>query len=102
AGTTGAGKSEFLQTLVANLALTQSPRDVQLLLIDYKGGATFQDFDRLPHVAGMLTDLDEHHTERALRSLRAELRRREKIFAAAKSRNIDEHRRTHGGSDVGR
>ena len=83
AGTTGAGKSELLQTLVAGLAVHAGPQDVQFVLIDYKGGAAFGACSRLPHTAGLVTDLDGQLTERALQSLDAELRRRETLFAAA-------------------
>ncbi|HEX3335628.1 MAG TPA: FtsK/SpoIIIE domain-containing protein [Jatrophihabitans sp.] len=81
AGTTGAGKSELLQTLVVGLAAHHPPDDVNFLLIDYKGGAAFADCARLPHTAGLVTDLDAHLTARALCSLNSELRRRERLFA---------------------
>lgn len=83
AGTTGAGKSELLQSIVAGLAVQSGPEDLQFVLIDYKGGAAFADCAQLPHTAGLVTDLDGHLTERALRSLEAELKRREKLFAQA-------------------
>jgi DNA segregation ATPase FtsK/SpoIIIE-like protein len=81
AGTTGAGKSELLQTLVAGLAVGNRPDEMSFVLIDYKGGAAFRDCAELPHTVGMVTDLDGHLTERALRSLGAELRRREAVLA---------------------
>ena len=74
AGTTGAGKSEFLQTLVASLALGNSPESLVFVLIDYKGGSAFAGCSALPHVAGFLTDLDEHLAKRALVALAAEVR----------------------------
>ncbi|HEY0357278.1 MAG TPA: FtsK/SpoIIIE domain-containing protein [Mycobacteriales bacterium] len=81
AGTTGAGKSELLQTLVAGLAAANSPEDLSILLVDYKGGAAFGECVRLPHTVGLVTDLDGHQTARALESLAAELRRRERLLA---------------------
>ncbi|WP_375490707.1 FtsK/SpoIIIE domain-containing protein [uncultured Jatrophihabitans sp.] len=81
AGTTGAGKSELLQSLVVGLAANHPPESVSFLLIDYKGGAAFADCARLPHTAGLVTDLDAYLTARALRSLHSELRRRERLFA---------------------
>ena len=93
AGTTGAGKSELLRTLVASLAVAHSPEEVNLLLIDYKGGAAFAECAPLPHVAGLLTDLDPYLTGRALRSLRAELRRRERLFAAVGAEDLTAYRR---------
>lgn len=77
AGTTGAGKSELLRTWVAGLAATIDPRDLNVVLIDYKGGAAFDACSRLPHTVSVVTDLDEALAARALRCLEAELRRRE-------------------------
>ncbi len=82
AGTTGSGKSELLQSLIAGLALNHPPDRCSFLLVDYKGGAAFAEAARLPHTVGMLTDLDGSTTARALRSLAAELSRREALLAA--------------------
>ena len=76
AGTSGAGKSELLQTLVAALALENRPDALNFVLVDYKGGAAFRDVGALPHTTGLLTDLDEFLVDRALTSLKAELDRR--------------------------
>jgi DNA segregation ATPase FtsK/SpoIIIE, S-DNA-T family len=92
AGTTGAGKSELLRTLVAALAVRASPADVTFVLVDYKGGSAFDACAGLPHVVGVVTDLDERLAERALRSLRAELRRRERLLRAAGAVDIDAYR----------
>ncbi len=83
AGTTGSGKSELLATLVAGLAAAAPPSVTSFVLIDYKGGAGFADLARLPHSAGLITDLDPALAERGLASLRAEVRRRERILAGA-------------------
>ncbi|XRQ05760.1 FtsK/SpoIIIE domain-containing protein [Actinomadura welshii] len=91
AGTTGAGKSELLQTLIASLAAANRPDEMTFVLIDYKGGAAFKDCSRLPHTVGMVTDLDGHATERALESLAAELRRREEILLDAGAKDIDDY-----------
>ena len=81
AGTTGSGKSELLQTVIAGLACAAPPSRTSFLLIDYKGGAAFGRLARLPHTTGVITDLDESLAKRALRSLRAEVRRREQLLA---------------------
>lgn len=81
AGTTGSGKSELLQSLIAGLALNHPPERCSFLLVDYKGGAAFAEAARLPHTVGLLTDLDGSTTARALRSLAAELSRREALLA---------------------
>ncbi|MFP5352072.1 MAG: FtsK/SpoIIIE domain-containing protein [Actinomycetota bacterium] len=96
AGTTGSGKSELLQTIVASLAWHLSPEQVNLLLIDYKGGAAFKDCAELPHTVGLVTDLDVHLSQRALVSLDAELERRERILRDADARDVtDLERRGH-------
>ncbi len=84
-GTTGAGKSELLRTLVASLALHNTPQHLSFVLVDYKGGAAFRDCADLPHVAGVVTDLDDHLAARALTSLTAELTRRERLLRDAGS-----------------
>ncbi len=87
-GTTGAGKSEFLQTWILSLAARYSPDRLTFLLIDYKGGAAFADCVSLPHTVGLVTDLDAHLVRRALVSLRAELRHRESILAAKHAKDV--------------
>ncbi len=91
AGTTGAGKSELLQTLVASLAVANRPDGMTFVLVDYKGGAAFKDCVDLPHTVGMVTDLDTHLVERALVSLGAELHRREHILAEAGAKDIEDY-----------
>ncbi|MFI6476802.1 FtsK/SpoIIIE domain-containing protein [Nonomuraea sp. NPDC050663] len=91
AGTTGAGKSELLQTLICSLAVANRPDQLTFVLIDYKGGAAFNDCVRLPHTVGMVTDLDGHLTKRALDSLAAEIRRRERLLLAAGAKDIDDY-----------
>jgi DNA segregation ATPase FtsK/SpoIIIE, S-DNA-T family len=91
-GTTGAGKSELLQTLVASLAVTEGPDSISFLLVDYKGGAAFRECTLLPQVTGVITDLDPHLAGRALASLAAELRRRERRLRSARVVDVDEYR----------
>ena len=76
AGTTGAGKSELLRTWVAALAARHPPTAVAFVLVDYKGGSAFDACARLPHVTGVVTDLDAGLGERLLTGLRAEVRER--------------------------
>ncbi|GAA2153301.1 S-DNA-T family DNA segregation ATPase FtsK/SpoIIIE [Humibacillus xanthopallidus] len=91
-GTTGSGKSELLQALVVGLAATHRPDDLGFVLVDYKGGAAFSACARLPHTLGLVTDLDEHLTARALASLDAELRRRERVLAEAGAKDLEAFR----------
>jgi DNA segregation ATPase FtsK/SpoIIIE, S-DNA-T family len=92
AGTTGSGKSELLQTVVASLATANRPDAMTFVLIDYKGGSAFKDCARLPHTVGMVSDLDGHLTQRALASLSAELKRREEILLRAGAKDIEDYR----------
>ena len=87
-GTTGAGKSEFLQSWVLGLAAAYSPQRVTFLFIDYKGGAAFADCVDLPHCVGLVTDLSPHLVRRALTSLRAELRYRERVLERKKAKDL--------------
>lgn len=80
AGTTGAGKSELLRTLVVSMAVAVDPEHLNFVLIDYKGGSAFDACAGLPHTVGMVTDLDDHLAERALTCLEAELRYREHLL----------------------
>ena len=87
-GTTGSGKSEFLQSWVLGMAAAHSPRRVTFLFVDYKGGAAFADCVDLPHSVGLVTDLSPHLVRRALTSLRAEIRHREHLFNAKKVKDL--------------
>ena len=89
-GVTGAGKSELLTTWVAALCATHTTAQVAFLLADFKGGRAFDRLAGLPHVTGVLTDLDEAAAHRAIRSLRAELHHRERVLAALDARDIGE------------
>ncbi|XPP26669.1 MAG: FtsK/SpoIIIE domain-containing protein [Leucobacter sp.] len=87
-GTTGAGKSEFLQSWIMSLAASISPDRLTFLLVDYKGGAAFAECTELPHTVGLVTDLSPHLVRRALTSLRAELRYREELLAAHGAKDL--------------
>ena len=93
-GTTGAGKSEFLQSWVLGMAAAHSPDRVTFLFVDYKGGAAFADCVNLPHTVGLVTDLSPHLVRRALTSLRAELRYREHLLNRKKAKDLASLERT--------
>ncbi|MFB9310407.1 S-DNA-T family DNA segregation ATPase FtsK/SpoIIIE [Agromyces hippuratus] len=88
AGTTGSGKSEFLLAWIVALSAAHPPARVSFLLVDFKGGAAFEPVRGLPHVTGIVTDLDDSEAERAVLSLRAELTHRETVLARAGARDI--------------
>lgn len=91
AGTTGSGKSELLQSLVASLAVANTPNALNFVLVDYKGGAAFKDCVHLPHTVGMVTDLDNHLVVRALTSLSAELTYREHMLAQVGAKDLEDY-----------
>lgn len=84
-GATGSGKSEFLRTLVLGLIATHSPDQLNLVLVDFKGGATFLGLDGVHHVAAVITNLEAESTlvERMRDALAGELNRRQEILRAA-------------------
>lgn len=84
-GATGSGKSELLRTLVLAMVATHPPEDLALVLVDYKGGATFAPFADLPHVAGVITNLENQAglVERVHASLAGEVKRRQQVLKDA-------------------
>ncbi len=78
-GATGSGKSEFLRTLLLSLAVRHSPEDLAMILVDYKGGAAFSPFQPLPHLAGLIDNLEGEAglIERARASINGEIVRRQ-------------------------
>ena len=93
AGTTGSGKSELLRTLIAGLAVGADPEHLTFALVDYKGGGALDECARLPHVVGLVTDLDEQLGERALRCLEAELRYREHALRGVGLSHVRDYQR---------
>lgn len=95
AGEWGSGKSELLQTLIASLAVGNRPDELSFVLFDYQGdgasGGAFGDCARLPHTAGVITDLDAHRTARVLESLAAELGRRQRLLVRASVKDLDDY-----------
>lgn len=87
-GVTGSGKSEFLITWIASLCQRHTPEQVSFLLVDFKGGSSFDVLRSLPHVVGVVTDLDEAAAVRAIESLRAEVRYRERVLADCGARDV--------------
>ncbi|MFD3582543.1 type VII secretion protein EccCa [Streptomyces sp. NPDC058683] len=88
-GATGSGKSELLRTLVTGLTMTHSPELLSLVLVDFKGGATFAGVTDLPHVAGLITNLVDEVAlvDRVKDALVGEQQRRQKLLRDAG--NID-------------
>ena len=109
AGTTGSGKSETIITYLLGLCMYFRPDEVNMMLVDMKGGGFIKRIGTLPHVVGSVTDVDgdengtgaEYMLARFLDSLRSEIKRRKILFNSmhvdsinqyiAACRNIDSH-----------
>ncbi len=84
-GATGSGKSELLRTLVTSLAMTHEPEALSFVLVDYKGGAAFAELARLPHTAGLITNLQRDFSlvDRMREALIGERERRQTMLREA-------------------
>ncbi|MDQ4104841.1 MAG: type VII secretion protein EccCa, partial [Actinomycetota bacterium] len=84
-GATGSGKSEFLRTLVLGLIATHSSSMLNLVLVDFKGGATFLGMEHAPHVAAVITNLADDLTQvtRMQDALAGEMNRRQELLRTA-------------------
>ncbi|HET8959692.1 type VII secretion protein EccCa [Nocardioides sp.] len=84
-GATGSGKSELLRTLVMGLTMTHSPEHLNLVLVDFKGGATFAGMSELPHVSALITNLAQELTlvDRMQDALSGEMIRRQELLRRA-------------------
>lgn len=89
AGTTGSGKSEILQSYILSMAATFHPYEVGFVIIDFKGGGMVNQFKNLPHLIGTITNIDGREIQRSLMSIKAELRKRQELFAANSVNHID-------------
>ncbi|MBO2454311.1 type VII secretion protein EccCa [Actinomadura barringtoniae] len=84
-GATGSGKSEFLRTLVLGLVMTHSSEVLNLVLVDFKGGATFLGMDGLNHVSAVITNLEDELplVDRMYDALHGEMVRRQEYLRAS-------------------
>ena len=103
-GATGSGKSELLRTLLTGLTVTHPPELLSMVLVDFKGGATFAGMTGLPHVAGLITNLadDLGLVDRVRDALAGEQQRRQRLLRDAG--NVDsvreyQARQAAGGVD---
>ena len=93
AGMTGSGKSEFIITYILSMAINYHPYEVQFILIDYKGGGLAGAFEntvlgyKLPHLVGVITNLDKSEINRSFASIESELKRRQSLFNKAREKS---------------
>ncbi len=91
AGTTGSGKSEILQSYVLSMATLFHPYEVSFVMIDFKGGGMVNQFKNLPHLIGAITNIDGAEINRSLLSIKAELLKRQNLFAEMDVNHIDQY-----------
>ncbi|MGL6234625.1 MAG: type VII secretion protein EccCa [Segniliparus sp.] len=84
-GATGSGKSEFLRTLVLSMIITHSADSLNLVLVDFKGGATFLGLDGAPQVAAVITNLEEEGdlVDRMGDAIKGEMNRRQELLRSS-------------------
>ncbi len=101
-GATGSGKSEFLRTLVLGLAMTHSPEQLNMVLVDFKGGATFAGMSSMPQVSAVITNLAEELTlvDRMQDALSGEMvRRQELLREAGNYQSIRDYEKARAGGE---
>jgi S-DNA-T family DNA segregation ATPase FtsK/SpoIIIE len=91
AGTTGSGKSEILQSYILSVVTLFHPYEIGFLIIDFKGGGMVNQFKDLPHLLGAITNIDGKEIDRSLKSIKAELQKRQRLFADAEVNHIDKY-----------
>ena len=95
-GATGSGKSEFLRTLVLSMITSHSPDALNLVLVDFKGGATFLGLEGVPHIAAIITNLEDELilVDRMRDALAGEMNRRQELLRSAGNfPNVTEYER---------
>ncbi len=89
AGTTGSGKSELILTMILSLAVSYPPDDLQLILIDFKGGSSlnslYEGDQVLPHVTATLTNLGNDDIHRVLNQFSTEINKRSELMKQLRS-----------------
>jgi len=88
-GSTGSGKSELLKLITSSL-LVSVPDPIELVLIDFKGGAGLRDLNRHPWSLTLITDLDKERQERFWQYLGGELKSREILLSQQGVSSISE------------
>jgi len=102
-GATGSGKSEFLRTLVLGMLATHSSTSLNMILVDFKGGATFLGLDKAPHVAATITNLagDLTLVDRMKDAIAGEVSRRQEVLAKGNYKNVwDYEKARENGADL--
>lgn len=100
AGTTGSGKSEILQSYILSMAINYHPYEVGFVIIDFKGGGMANQMRDLPHLIGAITNIDGREIDRSLKSIKAELQKRQRLFAENDVNKIDAYIKKYKKGEV--
>jgi DNA segregation ATPase FtsK/SpoIIIE-like protein len=92
AGSTGSGKSELLISMITGMAVTYDPSVLNFVLVDYKGGGAFKEFEELPHCVDIITNLAGDGVTRMFTAINSEMRRRQGLNAETGTKNIVDYR----------
>ncbi|WP_461144288.1 type VII secretion protein EccCa [Salinifilum aidingensis] len=100
-GATGSGKSEFLRTIVLGMMATHSSDMLNFVLVDFKGGATFNGFEPAPHVSASISNLEDNSTliDRMYDALSGEMNRRQEVLNKAGAKNVWDYRKMREAGD---
>jgi S-DNA-T family DNA segregation ATPase FtsK/SpoIIIE len=92
AGSTGSGKSELLISMITGMAVTYDPTVLNFVLVDYKGGGAFKEFQDLPHCVDIITNLAGEGVTRMFTAIKSEMQRRQVLNVETKTKNIVDYR----------
>lgn len=93
AGSTGSGKSELLVSMITGLAAYYDPTSLNFVLVDYKGGGAFKDFENMPHCVDVITNLQAGGVTRMFTAIQSELKRRQGLNVRTATKDIVEYRK---------
>jgi len=100
AGTTGSGKSEILQSYILSMATLYHPYEVGFVIIDFKGGGMVNQFKDLPHLIGAITNIDGKEINRNLQAIKAELQKRQRLFAENNVNQINNYIKRYKAGEI--
>ncbi len=108
AGTTGSGKTETVISYLLGLCMQYRPDELNLLLVDMKGGGFTKRIGHLPHVVGAVTDVDgdengtgaEYMLGRFLSAMKSEIKRRKLLFNRLHVDSIDAYIKACGNIEA--
>lgn len=82
------------------MSILYHPYEVGFVIIDFKGGGMVNQFRNLPHLIGAITNIDGREIDRSLKSIKAELQKRQRLFAEAEVNHIDKYIKKYKAGEV--